>query len=204
MSKKTIFLLIGLVALVLGGIVLFFTSGDDAWLKNATVDLSEYRPYVLNTDIDFDEGGNSAKYIFENDGWGGQEPKWRCTVGKESTVKLYIKDAQNMDLVVNVYGFGVFDYKNEKNQKITVFANGTEIGSWDVGDNSKYSLKIPNSVMVDNSLTLKFVIDKPYVSAFDSRPLGMAVRQMNVRKQFANKTKRKIGKWLKDKINNNI
>ena len=204
MSKKIIFLLAGLLTLVLGGIILLFSSGDDAWLKNATVDLSEYRPYVLNTDIDFTKDGNSVKYISSDYGWGGLEPKWRCTVGKESIVKLYIKDAKNTDLVVNVYGFGVFDYKTEKNQKITVFANGTEIGGWDVGDNSGYSLKIPNSVMVDNSLTLKFVIDKPYVSAFDSRPLGMAVRQMNVRKQFANKTKRKIGKWLKDKINNNI
>ena len=204
MSKKIIFLLAGLLTLVLGGIILLFSSGDDAWLKNATVDLSEYRPYVLNTDIDFTKDGNSVKYISSDYGWGGLEPKWRCTVGKESIVKLYIKDAKNTDLVVNVYGFGVFDYKTEKNQKITVFANGTEIGAWDVGDNSRYSLKIPNSVMVDNSLTLKFVIDKPYVSAFDSRPLGMAVRQMNVRKQFANKTKRKIGKWLKDKINNNI
>ena len=204
MSKKIIFLLVGLIVLLLGGIVLLFTSGNDDWLKNATVDLSEYRPYVLNTDIDFTKDGNSVKYISSDYGWGGLEPKWRCTVGKESIVKLYIKDAKNTDLVVNVYGFGVFDYKNEKNQKITVFANGTELGVWGVGDNSKYSVKIPESVMVDNSLTLKFVIDKPYVSAIDSRPLGMAVRQMNIRKQFANKTKRKIGKWLKDKINNNL
>ena len=204
MSKKLRFLLIGLAVLLLGGIVWFFSSGDDTWLKNATVDLSEYRPYVLNTDIEFNQDGNSVKYISSDYGWGGVEPKWRCTVGKESVVKLYIKDAKNTALVLNVYGFGVFNYKTEKNQKITVLANGTEIGEWAVGDNSKYSLKIPDSVMVDNSLTLKFVIDKPYVSAFDSRALGMAVRQMNIRKQFANKTKRKIGKWLKDKINNNI
>ena len=117
MSKKIIFLLAGLLTLVLGGIILLFSSGDDAWLKNANVDLSEYRPYVLNTDIDFTEDGNSVKYISSDYGWGGLEPKWRCTVGKESIVKLYIKDAQNTDLVVNVYGFGVFDYKTEKNQK---------------------------------------------------------------------------------------
>ena len=187
------------IAIFVVTIVMFFIE-NLGWTHGANADLKVFRPYVPNTEIDFTKSGNSAKYINVKDGWGGQEPKWRCMVGDNATVKLYVKDGQNTQLMLRIVGFGVYDKENANSQKITVFANDTEIGQWNVAGNDTYSAKIPATVMTDNTLTIRFNVDSPYVSNIDVRPLGMAVREIVVGKNFAGKTKIKIGKWLKNKL----
>ena len=200
MSLKWKFILSGLVLAAFAVPIVLFFIESFAWTNGANVDLKVFKPYVPNTEIDFTKSGNSAKYINVQDGWGGQEPKWRCTVGDNSTVKLYVKDGQNTQLMLRISGFGVYDRANSHSQKITVFANDTEIGQWDVAGNDTYSAKIPASVMTDNTLIIRLDIADPYVSNVDIRPLGMAVREIVVGKNFAGKTKIKIGKWLKNKL----
>lgn len=200
MFSKLKYILAGVIfSLMLVFGYVFMVSSDNTWGKNIN---KEFKPYKPNTEIYFDKDGNTKQYIETKNGWGGQEPKWRCTVGKESVIKLYIKDGMDTPLILNVSGFGVYDHKNDKYQKITLFANDKEITQWNISGDKKYVANIPASIMKDNYLTLRFVIDKPYVSDVDTRALGMAVKQINLRKDIGNKTKKKIGKWLKDKLNN--
>ena len=69
------------------------------WTKNIDADFNTYKPYVLNTEIDFSGKGKSSKYINIKDGWGGQQPGWRITIGKESTMNLYVKDGKNETVI---------------------------------------------------------------------------------------------------------
>jgi hypothetical protein len=64
-----------------------------------------------------------------------------------------------------------------------------------------YSVRIPSYLMKDGSLDIQFFTDKPYTSKKDPRPLGMAVRNIIIKKQIGGQTKRKIGKWIKNKLN---
>ena len=200
MSWKLKYLIPGAVALFFAAAVGMFFVDNLAWTHGANVDLNVYKPYVPNTEIDFKKSGNSDKYIDMKNGWGGQEPKWRCIVGDNAEMKLYVKDGKDTQLVLRIMGFGVFDKETEQFQKITVYANDTEIETWNVAGNDYYTAKIPAAVMTDNTLVVRLAVDKPFVSNFDSRPLGMAVKEIMVGKNFANKTKIKIGKWLKNQL----
>ncbi len=164
------------------------------------VDMEVFRPYILGTKISFAEGGNSADFVKTSDGWGGQEPEHRCAVGTQTVMRLYIPEGSGTPLRIVMDGFGVYPVKTATYQKVTIFANDVEIGVWHVGLDGPFSMDIPSSVMVDNKLTLRFVPESPYSPPPDVRKLSMAVKEIKIDKIFGAQTKRKIGKWLKEKV----
>lgn len=196
-------LVIIVILLITSLCLIFFTSNNKNWIKNADVDLSVYRPYVLNTEINFNHKGNSKKYIKQEDGWGGQEKEYRINRGKESKIKLYIKDGKNKDILLNMHSFGLFDQNKYKFQTITLTANDTEIQKWEINyESNNYSATIPASVMKDNTLVLTFLIKDPYiyVSENDSIPIGIAIKKMVLKNYSTSETKKKVAKWLKNKL----
>ena len=166
-------------------------------IKNAAVDTEVYRPYLLGTRISFANGGNSADYIKMEDGWGGQEPEHRCAVGKRSVVRLYIPDSVGENLRLTIDGFGVFSFKTATYQEVKVYGNDVLMTTWQAGYDGPFTVDIPNNIITDNSLTLRFEFAKPHSPAGDKRKIGMAVRSMEIDRIVGSQTKRKIGKWVK-------
>lgn len=166
-------------------------------IKTTSIDKKLYKPYILGTTISFAEGGNSADFVKMSDGWGGQEPEHRCAVGKNTIINLYIPDSVDASLRLTVDAFGVFPPKTDKYQEVTVYANDEKLGEWRVGLDGPFVIEIPNGIIKDNTLTLRFMAAKPYSPPPDVRKLSMAVREIKIERILGAQTKKKIGKWIK-------
>lgn len=200
MKKIKLFIIIGVALCVLAGIAVYLFQSDGTWPNSKSVDTNVFKPYIPNTEITFNKEGNSSEYILMQNGWGGQEPKHRCMIGKQIDLNLYVKDGKNSPLILGVYGFGVFDRAKYTEQEITVFANGTQIDKWKVVNKEEYTASIPAYLMKDDTLNLRFVIREPYTPTGDTRKIGMAVQKITLTKKIAGRTRVKIGKWLKNKL----
>lgn len=182
--------------------VFIFMFYNNNWMKNTGVDLSVYKPYKFNTEINFNQNGNTKDYIKYEDGWGGQEEIYRMNMGKESIIRLYIKDGKNKDILLQLDCLGIFNLDKEKFQTITLVANGKEVKKWEMPYEFKsYYALIPSDLMQDNTLVLNFITDKPYASPTDSRLRGMAVTKIILKNVSVSKTKKKIAKYIKEKLN---
>lgn len=169
-------------------------------IAGTAIDKSVYKPYIFGTTISFARGGNSAEYINISDGWGGQEDLHRCAVGKTSVIRLYIPDGAHRNLRLTVNGFGVWNQKLSDAQQITVYANDTQLAIWQVGGVAPYSVIIPDYIMADNTLVLRFVAAQPHSPPPDKRKLSMAVRNIVIDKVYGATVKRQIGIWIKDNL----
>ena len=198
MKKIKLFLIIGIVLCILAGVAVYLFQSDGTWPNSKVVDTSVFKPYIPNTEIIFNQNGNSDDFITTADGWGGQEPKHRCMIGKQIDLNLYVKDGKNSPLILGVYGFGVFNPVKYQYQEITVFANGTEIEKWHVSNRDEYTASIPAYLMKDDTLNLRFVAHEPHLQ--HNRQLAMAVQKITLTKKVAGRTRVKIGKWIKDKL----
>ncbi|MFQ6729580.1 MAG: hypothetical protein ACLRFK_00795 [Alphaproteobacteria bacterium] len=200
MKRIKLFLIIGIILCALVGITVYLSQLGDTWPNDKSVDTNIFKPYIPNTEIIFSRDGNSSEYILMQNGWGGQEPKHRCMIGKQIDLNLYVKNGKNSPLILGVSGFGVFDTTKYSNQEITVFANGTQIDTWHVSKKEEYTASIPAYLMKDDTLNLRFVIHEPYTPKGDTRKIGMAVQRITLTKKIAGRTRVKIGKWLKNKL----
>lgn len=165
----------------------------------AAVDEKGLRPYILGTPIVFARDGNSNDYIQKSNGWGGQEPEHRCMQGSTTILNLYVPDSVGANLRLTVDGFGVYD-PADGYQTIDVYANDTHLITWRVANDGPFMADIPNTVVTDGTLILRFEIAKPYTPPVDTRKLGMAVREIVIDRVFGAQTKRKIGIWVKNNI----
>lgn len=196
--KQIKWILIGVcVILVLGGLYMFFGANTSTHsIKNMQ---PGYVKYNTGDEIVFNETGNSADYIAGNIGWGKQEPKHRCIVGKNAELKLFVADADGSDmrLLFNAFGTRAVD---EKCQYITVYANDTKITEWCAASRDIYTAIIPGTLITDGNLHIRFDIAKPFVGETDKRPLGAAVRAITLEKMRGNQTKKKLSLWLQNKL----
>lgn len=202
MSKMYKFLLVLLITLIvlLAGWFIYkqvYVLSMRQDIKETAIDTSVFKPYILGERIDFSEQGNSTEYVKISDGWGGQEPEHRCAVGKNTVMKLYIPDSIDASLRLTVDAFGVFPPKTDKYQEVTVYANDEKLGEWRVGLDGPFVIEIPNGIIKDNTLTLRFMAAKPYSPPPDVRKLSMAVREIKIERILGAQTKKKIGKWIK-------
>ncbi len=169
-------------------------------IENTSVDTKTFKPYMLGDAIDFSETGNSSDFVKTSDGWGGQEPEHRCAVGNSTVMRLYIPDSVGSDLRLRLDAFGVYPPDTATYQEFTIFANDVKIGVLRVGHDGPFSIDIPNGIITDNTLTLRFVPAGTYSPPPDTRKLSMAVREIKIDGVLGAQTKRKIGKWIKENI----
>ena len=169
-------------------------------IATANFDRNLYRPYVFGTVINFAADGNSADYVQSDNGWGDQEPAYRCTVGKNTTVHLYIPDGAKYNLRLVVNAMGVYPIKTASYQEIAVYTNDVHVATWHVSGNDSYRVDIPRAVMMDNTLTIRFEAAAPYCPPVDNRRLGMAVNQIQIERVIGAQLKRKLGRWFKNYI----
>lgn len=197
--KKTIcnFFSLLLIFLCLFGCYNFFAKKYNNY--DVTQNNSDLVNYEIGTRIKFNASGNSKNFVKDLDGWGGQEPKYRCTVGSETVVKFNLANTKNFDLELQITAFGVYP-PDDIEQKVSVFANGTNVANWSVRRLDTYFAEIPASLTQDGILVIKFVPEKPYTPIGDHRKLGMAVHEMTLTRNLGAQTKRKIGRWLKNII----
>lgn len=169
-------------------------------IENTSIDIKKFKPYILGDKIDFSESGNSSDFIEMNDGWGGQEPEHRCAVGNATVMRLYIPDSIGRDLRLSLDAFGVYPPDTATYQEFTIFANDVKIGVLRIGHDGPFSIDIPNGIITDNTLVLRFVPAGTYSPPPDTRKLSMAVRGIEIDSVLGAQTKRKIGKWIKNNI----
>ena len=162
-------------------------------------DTGDYVPYVLGQIIDFSEKGNSASFVKESDGWGNQEPKYRCTVNKEIFTKLYVKNDEQA-VKLSVFASGSFPAPDD-HQRVIVSINGTNFTHWDISSKDWYEVIIPASMIQDNKLEIQFSITKPYVIKGDTRKLGMIVEKMKLKKIYGQQTRVQLRNWHVRQIN---
>lgn len=182
-----------------GGYTLLYNKRLENEILSTNVDTKVFRPYILGTPITFKEGGNSAEFVKTADGWGGQEPEHRCMQGSTTILNLYVPDSVGANLRLTVDGFGVYD-PADGYQTIDVYANDTHLITWRVANDGPFMADIPNTVVTDGTLILRFEIAKPYTPPVDTRKLGMAVREIVIDRVFGAQTKRKVGIWVKNNI----
>ena len=156
-----------------------------------------YVSYDIAQDIVFAQDGNSGDFVRGNIGWGGQEPKHRCIVGKTAEMKLFIYNSDNSDLRLILNAFGVYS-PDTKCQEITVYANDVSVAQLCVASRDLYTAIIPAKLIPDGHLHLRFDVAEPYV--VDNRLLGAAVRGITFEKMRGNQTKKKLSLWLQNKL----
>lgn len=192
--KKYIFLGVGTIILISSWAVL----RNPDRCKNANVP-GGFACYNIGTNISFDANGNSKNFIKSSDGWGGQEPKHRCAIGNNSVINLYIPNAKDKNLRLDVDAFGVWN-PEQKYQKIEVYANDTKLTDWKMNDESTYSVDIPSALMTDNKISIRFHGLNPYTPTGDTRKISMAVLSVKIVKLRGRAEKQKIARWLKQQI----
>ena len=198
MKKNFLKILLTVISVIVVAAVVWFVGwGRGSAQVNKTENLGQYRLYNLGTQINFNHGGDSLDYIDVKNGWGGQEPEYRCTVGNESLVNLYIPESSGTVLKLHVLALGVFA-EQDSAQNVDVYANDQKIASWAVSGLDTYMATIPSSVAKDNKLTIKFVPNSPYSPDGDNRMLGMAVHSMKITKPVGGKTRVKLSLWLRN------
>lgn len=196
---KFLKILMILVLVTLLGLIgwLYFYTKSITWPEN--MNFGEYRPYILGTEIDFSKSGNSAEFVSTDNGWGGQEKKFRCTVGKNTTTKLYIKNGANKDMELKFEAFGIYP-EVEGERIIDVYANEKKIKTITLVEKGIYTAKIPSEVMSNDKLDLRFYTSNPYKHPGGNRKLGMAVHSIKISNDYGLKTKRKIARWIKNNL----
>ena len=192
--KKIYLILFIVLFLILGG-GLYFMFG-----RSGTYNVpAGYKLYNIGQTIDFSRDGNSAKFVDTKMGWGGQETKHRCFVGSNAELSLYVPDITAQQVQLFVHATGVFK-PDTKCQNIDVYVNDTLVEQWCMGSRDIYVATIPANIITSDALNIRFVIESPYVSPIDARPLGAAVREIYLEKKFAQKTRKKVSRWVQDKL----
>ena len=152
----------------------------------------------IGKEISFKRNGNSQKYI--GDGWSGPEQHFTWTDGNDAYVNMFVENVANKNLQLNVYAKAIFD-ETDKNQKVTVFVNDTELTTWEMWRESNiYSVLLPESVVGDGALKIRFHIHKPHKLKSDTRDLGMSVKTIDVSRFVSAKYKIKIARWIKNTL----
>ena len=192
MSKK-IYIVTSICAAFVGGYFCVNHYQNNRWL--ATIDAGVYKPYILGTNIGFKTGGNSMEFVRVEDGWGAPGKDFTFTIGKDTTMKLFVKDGANENLRVDMIGFGLHP-DDEEYQEMEVYANGTKLRTVRLWDKQEYSVRIPANVMQTEELTLKFHFNRPYKPKGSKVSFGMSVEEISVHKDYLIETKRAISNWL--------
>ena len=152
--------------------------------------------YNIGDELELKINGNAENYL--GAGWSGFEKSFTWTDGQDAYINMFVKNAAGKKLQLNVYGHCIFDPENAQSQKITVYANGTELTTWDCKrEHSSYRAVLPESVVGNGALEIRFNIDKPFSPGADTRKLGIAVKEIEISNISLSQTKLKIALWLK-------
>ena len=162
-------------------------------------DTGEYIPYVMGKVVDFTAKGDSAMFVKDEDGWGNQEEKYRCTVKKDVFMRYYVKNDGNA-VKLMVRASGSFPYPDD-HQRVIVSINGTKFTHWDVSAKDWYQVIIPASMIPDNKLEIRFSMTKPYTPKGDTRKLGMIVEKIKLEKIYGQQTRVRLRNWQIRQIN---
>ena len=163
------------------------------------VDLKNHKgfhEYKIGEKLELRTDGNSEDYLGQ--GWSGCEKRFTWTDDKNAYVNMFVKNAAGKRLQLVVSGHCIYDPETNKHQKITVYVNDKELEKWDCSrGESVYRAVLPESVVGDGVIQIKFNIDSPFSTGSDTRSLGMAVRTLQLTSFSSSRTKVKIALWLK-------
>lgn len=179
---------------ILTGATMFLVKTETVLDQEQTV--YPYKPYVLGEKITFYKGGNSTYFVEPQNGWGGQGDEFTFTIGKNSTIQLFVQDGYNQHLKVNLKAFGLYS-KNATHQDLEVYANETRVKILQLQENDEYMIRIPANVMVSNKLDLRFHVKHPYIMEENGTELGFSIYELKINKDYFRETKIKIGRKIK-------
>ena len=157
-----------------------------------------FREYKIGKKISFSKGGNSKLYT--ESGWSSQESGLTWTDGEDAYMNMFVNKAKGKSLKMVVDGRAIFA-PTDKYQNVTVYVNDKELTTWQVSSNSPtYYVVIPQDVVGNGALSVRFHIAKPFSPKSDSRRLGLAVRSIELSSRFSAQTKTKLASWVKNKV----
>ena len=185
----------GIIAAFIIAVALF--SGETIDNKNIIVP-EGYVLYNPGKKIDFTEKGNSDTFIKESDGWGGQGDTFRCALGSDSVLNLYIHNDKMYDFKLELFGYSVFK-PGDNFQVIEVYANETRITDWYMNSQQTYTAVIPKELLQDGKLTIRFHAEKPYAPEENQIKVSMVVSSVRI-KAIRGTGKAKM--WLKKRFVN--
>lgn len=161
--------------------------------------INGFQSYKIGHRVSFNADGDSQKYL--GPGWSMPEKKFLWTDGKDAYINMFIKDAIDKKLQLNISGSCIFDFEKYQNQKITVFVNDTKLTTWNCdNEDNVYTITLPEDIVKNGAIQIKLNIEKPFVPGTDKRQLGMAVKTLQITQIRAAKTKVKIARWLKNDV----
>jgi hypothetical protein len=133
--------------------------------------------YEIGSTIRFDEKGNSAAY--RRSGWSQQESDHVWTDTNSATLDLLIKGDVAGPLELHTVAEGLRHEPDLPSQEVQVYANGTQVGTWQVGAKSDYSVTLPPAVTATNKpLHIEFRI--PHATSPKKLGLGDDLRTLGI------------------------
>lgn len=133
--------------------------------------------YEIGTTIRFDEKGTSAAY--RRSGWSQQEPDHVWTDTNSATLDLLIKGDVAGPLELHALAEGLRHEPDLPYQEVQVYANGTQVGTWQVGAKSDYSVTISSAIAATTKpLHIEFRI--PHATSPKKLGLGDDLRTLGI------------------------
>ena len=134
--------------------------------------------YYLGTKIEFTSFGDSAKYA--KSGWARARIDRRNIIGYEATCSLQLKDYKGGNLTLSLWVRPFFNEKTDK-RELSVYVLGKKLCTWECKKIDRYTVEIPEELIKQNQIEIKFKIEKnPVSEELDKKQYLLAVSAMQI------------------------
>lgn len=141
-------------------------------------------PYTLGSKVRFGSGGDGTKFL--GAGWSSPETGHTWS-DKNSAVLLLKLEPTSEPLTVRMQLSGLKKAPELPFQPVEVFANGTKIADWEVGDEGEHTATVPAENITTGPLRLELKIPKATTPkqlgmGNDERVLGVSIHALQIDK----------------------
>lgn len=132
--------------------------------------------------VSFGRKSDGEKYL--RYGWSGSEASYIWSNKERARLNFRLSKKVNTPLVIKLNAWG-FPALGRDPQNISVYANETKIGSWQVLELAWYEVTVPKEMIINDTVDITFEIGKPTApceisDSKDCRKLGIALKELVV------------------------
>lgn len=159
-------------------VILFLIGGISLRQLNATG--TSKKDSILLQKLTFGLDGNAKEY--QKMGWSYPESEFTWTEGKRAELSIPIHiPKSDIELQASLFPFRAEPALSR--QRVNIYANGKELGRWNVTSQAKYRIKIPRNIITSPNLNILFELPDAaspvdFNMSSDARILGIAIHRI--------------------------
>jgi hypothetical protein len=158
-----------------------WSEGGHRYEAGRTVVLNPKGRYEVGTSIDFSAEGRSSEFIL--DGWSGQGPAHRWSVGAEAALRLVLEGEMPERAVLRFRGSAYRARGRIEHQVVRVVVNSEEIAQWELRGEAWHDADLRRDLAGDGVLDIVLRISDPaapcdFGYSNDCRKLGIAAKEL--------------------------